>query len=589
VTDEPTCHGPELPAWLQHPAVHAGFLALAVGLALWPALRAEFIWDDQRQIVDTDALDSLGRIPGYFTTGVWKGVGDAASTDEIELYRPGFLTALCLTYALGGGANPVVFHGVSLLCHLAVVLLVWGLARRWLGCPWFALGGALVFAFHPVIAEAYLFVSAMTDTLGAVGVLGATLLLDRLGTDGRARGAGARWGIALAAGLACLAGLLTKEVVVMALPPLVVWLWRRRGVALRYQVPLAGAVVAYAVLRLVGLGGLHAAPEEGSQRLAAVANAPLLLADGIRGLLTLQPVGYRELAFEYENVPPAWVAGSAVLVIAVIGAAVLLRRRVPLLAVGVAVFVLMLAPVVLVTTVRGWGGYGRYLYLPWAVLALGIAQGALAIETRLAPRMRRGHWIAVGLLVLTYLATQQVGLREALRVYHSNRGLAESAVLVAPNVGHGYWWVGRIHASEGDYETAVRFYDEAMSRTPDLYLCQRDQAIAHLWLGQAGAALDVALRSEAMGGPGPKSSFTVAFAYKELGRPDEAAERLLWALERAPTDPSLLKLQVMMLQEHPDPEGYRAWLDAQLGLPENAQAAGAIRPLLDDPSITDGG
>lgn len=589
MTDEPRCHGPAPRVWLVHPALHAAFLALAVLLALWPSIRAEFVWDDQRQIVDTDALDSLDRIPGYFTTGVWKGVGDAASTDEMELYRPGFLTALCLTYALGGGANPVVFHGISLLCHLLVVLLVWGLARRWLDCPWFALAAGLLFAFHPVIAEAFLFVSAMTDTLGAAGVLAAALLLDRLGTDGRTRGEGTRWGIALLAGLVCLAGLLTKEVVVMALPPLAVWLWRRRGVALRYQAPLLGAVVAYAGLRLVGLGGLHAAPAAGSQRLTAVANLPLLLADGIRGLITLQPVGYRELAFEYEVVSVGWVAAATGLVVAVVAVAFLLRRKVPLLAVGVAVLVLMLLPVALVTTVRGWGGFGRYLYLPWAALALGVAQGALAAETWLAPRMRRWHWIGVGVLAAGYLVTQQVGLREALHVYTSNRTLAESAVLVAPHVGHGYWWVGRIHASEGDHESAVRFYEAAMARTPDLYLCQRDQAIAHLWLGRAGAALDVALRSEAVAGPGPKSSFTVAFAYKEMGRLDEAAERLLWALERAPTDGSLLKLQVMMLGDHPDPEGYRVWLEGQLALPENARASEVIRPLMEGPGGASGG
>ena len=543
-----------------------------------PSLRAEFIWDDQRQIVDTDALDSLARIPGYFLTGVWKGVGDPASSDEMELYRPGFLTALCLTYAVGG-ADATVFHGVSVLIHLAVVLMLWGLARRWLDCPWFALGAAALFAFHPLVAEAYLFVSAMTDTLGAAGVLAAVLLLDAAGGD-RGGSPGRRWALALAAGAAALAGLLTKEVVVMALPPLVVWLWRRRAVAPRHLAPLVLAPVAYAILRFVGLGAMHVAPDGDSQRLAALRNLPILLADSARGLVTMQPVGYRELALEYEALPAVWVVVSVAVVLGLVALAVALRRRIPLLAVGLAVLLLMLAPVAMVTTVRGWGGFGRYLYLPWAVTALGLAQGARVLESWVEPRLRPVHLAGIGALVAGYLLTQQLGLREAIWAYASNENLAQSAVLVAPDAGHGYCWLGRIQAAKEDYAGAIELYEQAMARTPDLYLCQRDQAIAHLWLGQAGAALDVALRSEATGGPGPKSSFAIAFAYKELGRPDEAAERLLWALQQAPADGDLLKLQVLMIQDHPDPESYRSWLDEQLATPEFARAAGAIRPLI---------
>jgi len=575
----PACAGPALPAWATRPWLHGAFLSVAVLMVGAPTLGAEFIWDDQRQIVDTDALDSLGRIPGYFLTGVWSGVGDPASSDEMELYRPGFLVALCLTHALGGGANAAVFHGVSVLWHLVVVLLVWGLARRWIGCPWVALGAAGLFAFHPLTAEAWLFVSAMTDTLGAAGVLAAVWLLDAAGGERGGR-PGRRWALALAAGAAGLAALLCKEVMVMALPPLMLWLWRRRQVGLALFAPLVAAPLVYAILRWVGLGALNAAPEASSQRWTALRNLPLLVADGIRGLITLQPVGYRELAFEYEGVEAGWVIGASALGVASVAAAVLLRRRAPLLAVGLAVLLLMLVPVALVTTVRGWGGFGRYLYLPWAVLALGLAQGAYRVEQWLEPRLRPVHWGLAGVAVAGYLLTQQAGLAEAREAYRSNANLAQSAVRAAPDVGHGYWWLGRIRAAEGDHAGAVAFYEEAMVRTPDLYLCQRDQAIAHLWLGQAGAALDVALRSEAVGGPGPKSSFAIAFAYKELGRTDEAAERLLWALERAPGDGDLLKLQVMMLGDHPEPERYRAWLEQQLALPEHASAAAAVGPLL---------
>ena len=66
--------------------------------------------------------------------------------------------------------------------------------------------------------------------LVAAGLLLATLALVEAADADRDGRTGAARSFALAAGIALLFGVLSKEVVLAALPPVALWLWRGRGV-----------------------------------------------------------------------------------------------------------------------------------------------------------------------------------------------------------------------------------------------------------------------------------------------------------------------------------------------------------------------
>lgn len=530
------------------PVVLLGAIALAYGPSLW----GEFIWDDQHQIVDAPQIRSLSSVPSYFHATVHEGVGaeyvTSSAPEGMELYRPLFVTLLAVEYAMAGGAHPWIFRAVALLLHIVAVLLVWALARRWLESEPAALAAAWLFGLHPVTAEAYLFVSAQCDVQAVIGLLAAVLVLEY------ARGSvPMRWMGALVAGFLLLAGLLSKETMLLALPAVCLWLWRARGLQLRFMTPLVASASGFLALRCMALGGLSAGGQDTQQRLLALAHLPLLLADGMRALLSMHPVGYRELALEYARLGWPWVVASLVLLGAAAAMAWFTRRSVPLVGLFLGALVLVVAPVALVTTVPSWGGFGRYLYLPWAFGCMAVAQAVLALRNAATPKPARRYG-AIALCVLV-VAVQGWGIWRASSAYATSAGLTRSALLAAPGAGTGYVLQGNDCFWTEDLPCAAENYGRAVELNPELHYVRQNLAMALIYSGRSQEGLDVALELEADEGRGPRSSFAVALALAQLGRLEEARQRLDWALQRAPDDPDLRWLHDRLSQGPPPSRG----------------------------------
>lgn len=520
------------PVWLQ-----GVLLAVVVTAVLSPALTMEFIWDDHWQIVDSEEVRDLGRVPALFGVNVRQGAGieGGYAAENLDTYRPLFLTVLAVQYALAGGARPTAFHLLSVLWHVLVAVLLWVVARRWLRSDGLAALATLLFVFNPVTAEAWLFVSAVCDPIAVSFLLGAILLLDA--TPGRSAPRG--WLMAAAAGLSLLAGLMTKEVIVMALPALSLWLVFGRGVRARLLAPAWLAVGSYIALRSAVLGGLKATGESGAQRLDAVHHAPLLMVDGLRAVLSLSPVGYRDVSYEYEIVSWPWAVAAAALLAALAIALWLGRSRAPLAPLALAVHVSMLAPVAMLSTVYQWGGFGRYLYLSWLFVSLGVVQLLAVLAGSLG--RRRVVRVAGVVALVTYMALQQLGLHLARGAYRTDEDLRLGAVEAAPHAATGYLMLAQEALNDGDLAASASLYDEAFARDPDLGYreARQNYGTALVYTGRPAEGLEMFLRTEEMSGRGPKSSFGVGLALHALGRDEEASERVEWALRLAPQDEDL--------------------------------------------------
>ena len=91
--------------------------------------------------------------------------------DESGLYRPLTTLSYLLNYAiLDNQADPVGYHLFNLLLHLANVLLLYALARRY--TP-YALAVAALWAVHPVLTESVTNLVGRADLLAAFGMLAA--------------------------------------------------------------------------------------------------------------------------------------------------------------------------------------------------------------------------------------------------------------------------------------------------------------------------------------------------------------------------------------------------------------------------------
>jgi len=542
---------------LRSGAIQAALLLVLIAVLLSPALKADFLWDDLNQIVESPTIADLSNIPFYFTHNVVQSAGsEGRGAVGVDTYRPLFMVALAAIYSING-PDSFWFHLALLAAHLVVCLLLWTLAIRWLDSRPAAAVAVLFFALHPVTSEAYLWASALPEPLAAAGLLAAVLILDR-GCKEQQTGARS-WSAATAAGLVFFAGLLAKEVVLMALPALSLFLVLVRRVRVRFLAPVWIAAAVFLTLRSLALSGLQATGADGGQRLEALKVYPVLILDGLRAMLTMTPVGIRHLSWEYASVGwGASLAAAAVCAVLFAGA-VALRRTAPLLLTAGLTTGMMLAPIALVATVPGWGGFGRYLYVPLAFTALAIAQSAMMLLRR-QPRLR---W-AIALMVAAVLVVETIGLHHALRVYSSQESLARAAIEIFPDGPDGWEWLGNVFLERGELEAALECYKDATERGPELYRPRHNYAAALLYTGKPAAALEQLSILETFHSLPADATNVAVIALIDLGRWDEAAGRLVEGLDRDPDDPSLAESAARMLAEHPRPEELRAWLSEEL-------------------------
>jgi tetratricopeptide (TPR) repeat protein len=125
-------------------------IVVAVGLVYLPALRADFVWDDEQLVTGNPLLRTFS---GLLET--WSG-GRTAD------YFPVTSTVFWIEYHLFG-SKAVGYHAVNILLQTADALLVWLVLHR-LKVPGAWLAG-LIFGIHPVHAESVAWISELKNLL----------------------------------------------------------------------------------------------------------------------------------------------------------------------------------------------------------------------------------------------------------------------------------------------------------------------------------------------------------------------------------------------------------------------------------------
>ena len=347
-----------------------GLLALA---SFAPALTNGFIADDGPLLARRLRGVGWGDLGGLFTQTYW---GDEYPNG---LYRPVALGVIAAERLLFGDAT-VPYHALGLLLHAANALLLLRVLGR-LGDRAVAWMAAMVFACHPVHAEAVITVYGHVDLLAA---LFALVSIDRF-LAMRAPNATrvVLWanGIAMAMAFAVALGCKESVLIVPLLTVLIRGLYRRvGGRGLRRwigwpQAVLFAIVAAYFTVRYTVIGELGPGPEAtvtyGYPLTARLKVMIVALAHHIR--LAVLPWGqttyYGHLRDSIFGRP--W-AEMSWLVIALVGAALVVRwtrSRAALL--GLGWFAIGLLTVMHLAPIGAIVGE-RFLYLPSAGVALVI-------------------------------------------------------------------------------------------------------------------------------------------------------------------------------------------------------------------------
>lgn len=125
-------------------------IVVAVGLVYLPALRADFVWDDEQLVTGNPLLRTFSGL-----LEIWSG-GRTAD------YFPVTSTVFWIEYHLFG-SKAVGYHAVNILLQTADALLVWLVLHR-LKVPGAWLAG-LIFGIHPVHAESVAWISELKNLL----------------------------------------------------------------------------------------------------------------------------------------------------------------------------------------------------------------------------------------------------------------------------------------------------------------------------------------------------------------------------------------------------------------------------------------
>jgi tetratricopeptide (TPR) repeat protein len=473
------------PVWADHSLFgSAGFLALVLLAAYWPALHGGRLWDDDAHITKA-ALQSLAGL-GH----IWFLLG------ATQQYYPVLHSAFWIEHRLWGDAV-FGYHLLNVALHGCAAWLLVRVLRQ-LAFPAAGLVG-LAFALHPVAVESVAWIAEQKNTLSAVFYLGAAWCY--LHSEGEPRKPGY---YGAASGLFLLA-LLTKSVTATLPAALLVVRWWQTGrLGLRRDVApllpwfavaaLSGAVTAWVERTYIGASGADF-NLSGAQRLALAGRMIVFYAAKV--------VWPQHLMFIYPRwiidarAPAAWFSLGAVAIVLAALALIARRRRGPLAAAlffGGTLFPALGFVNVYPFVFSFVADHFQYLACIGVLAPLGWALGALAsaprwsaFSERAPPRSPRVlQWVILLAwpAVLGVLTFRQAGLyRDADTLNRATLAANPDAWLAHYNLAVS---LGRQPNGQAE---AIVHYRETVRLKPDHWAAHCNLATALVQVGQPTEAI----------------------------------------------------------------------------------------------------
>lgn len=454
------------------------------------AAQGPFIWDDNF------LLKQLGRYEGSSLLKIFTSGFLIRPTGGADFYRPLVTLSLVLDRSLWG-SNPLGYHATNLVLHavsiLMVALFIWLLLRNRAA----AIGGAFLFAVHPVHAESVCWISGRTDLICAVFLLGGLNLYLIYRTSGRR--------IALVASYVLIAlALLSKELAMLApvLVALAAWAFGER----KYKrivldaLPYAALALAYFAVRSGVLYGTEPLTDERSSlHQAATVAYSIFIHFQILLLPHTAHLSYEVVMQEIAN------AGTFAILLSLAALTWFLwsyRSSAPIPFFGLVWFLLTIAPASAlagreISTIVSQ----RFLYLPSVGLAVVFGWAlARVLQARSSIRIT-----GVGVALAIVLAFSALSVKQSA-LWANEVVFWEQFTRDTPTIGWSYYHLGMAYHNAGNYKKAVLAHQGAAELMPEK----------------------------------PEPEYGIGKAYRALGDFDLAIEHYSKALELRPGDPLLL-------------------------------------------------
>lgn len=542
-------------------------------------LRNGFVYDDIPQVLKNPWIRDPWSLLRAFTMGSWAYEGTASN-----YYRPVMHVVYTATYVLFG-LSPTGFHAVSIGLNAIASVLVLGASSSLLAQGSgsdgrrlaLAAAAALLFASHPIHAEAVAWIGGIPDLCCALFCLSCFWSYAAASSD---RGLSLPYVASL--GLFLLATLSKEIALVFPLVLLAYDLAFRRarlGIlrgAGRY-LGFASVTLLYLLLRWNALGGL--APVRRHPEIVGgdvVLNALPLFAAYLRKLAL--PL---DLSAFYAFQPvTSWGSTAALVSIAVaagfaIAGLVLCAKGAASAFVAWAMVIVPLLPTLYIPGVGENPFAERYLYLP----SVGFVWLLVVAASRLRPPAARMAVAACGALLV---AVWTAGVLARVTVWESDLTLWQDAVVKSPeapiahyNLGAALLGARRFDPAVKEFETAVRLspsplawtslgtayreagrpgeavlaFRAALSMDPRLEAAYDGLGLAYIELGQPGAALEPLGVAVGLAPGSAVARHTLAYAYERLGMIGAAIQGYEEALRADPSDAAARQRLARLLRD----------------------------------------
>ncbi|MHC4640012.1 MAG: tetratricopeptide repeat protein [Planctomycetota bacterium] len=521
-----------------------GFLVVATLAVYWPVLNHEFVkYDDDKYVTENpNVKHGITR-----ESVVW-----AFTSPHFHMWHP--LTSLshlldCQLF----GLNPTGHHLTNLLLHIASTLLLFAILKRMTEAFWPCLFVALAFAVHPLNVESVAWIAERKNVLSALfWILTIAVYVRYTEHPGLVR--------FLLLVLVFALATLTKPIVVtlpFALLLLDYWplgrlRWPRRIEQEDSLHPQAQQTDSQGIsiwrlllekiplfLLTIGLSAVTYIAQQKGGVMSDLGNVPLKYraANALVSYATYirKMVWPSRLAVFYphpfDKLPLWQVIISALLLLAITIAVILLIRRRKFLAVGWLWFIGTLVPVIGMVQVGAQARADRYTYLPFIGLFIMIAWGLSDVLVKWRKRK-----IALGAVALVVLLALSVCTRLQLRHWRNNKALFEHALNVTGDnfvMSNNY---ANILKNKEQLEEAIEHFDKALQLRPNSPEVHNNLGNA---LGQL-EKIDEAVKHYKMAlklRPNfAEAHYNLAVLLARLGKTDEAIASYREALRYRPKD-----------------------------------------------------
>jgi protein O-mannosyl-transferase len=464
----------------------APWLIIAAGIAAYAnSFTGVFVFDDMRWIVEYTPIRQLSP-PWYLA----------------DNSRPLVSLTLALNYACSG-LQPWSYHAFNLIVHILAGLTLYGLVRRTLmgfgrSPTGIALAAAILWLVHPLQTESVTYVIQRAESM-----MGLFYLLTLYCA---ARGGRWEW----AAVLACLAGMLTKPVMVTA--PVAVALYdsiflsRRRW---RLYAMLAATWLALAWVLHAGANDWERSAGYGLRRFTLLQfsmTQPAVILHYLQLVVWPHP-----LCLDY-----GWSVGfdipATIVVAGMLMATLRLLRRNSAAGFAAAWFWLTLAPSSSMIPI-GDLAFEHRMYLPLA----GLVVLAVCAGYRLPLWIRIGGFCVLAGTFCVVTTLRNADYRSALTIWRDT-------VAAAPQNARAHQNLGKAYEEAGKTIDALRHYAEAVRLDPNDPRSRYALATALAQDGKIEAAVEEFNAAIALWPDYAEAHYNLGVALTQLGRGAEARE-----------------------------------------------------------------